>query len=247
MSVSVDARRDGVDADAASARTPGERPGQPDEPGLRGASRRRSRRSPICPRRDATLTMEPPPRSTIDGSAARQVWNAAVRSVRDDRVPLVRLDRRNGADLGPAGVVDEPVDPPEALDRPARTSALGLVAVGQVGLERLAVAARLADPRERRRRAVRRPVVVDRDRGALGRGLDRDLGADPAAAARHEDDPARQGIAHQATPRGAAGPRRRAPRGSPRVSASDTAWSGGRMTVDSITPSSRSATFVRAR
>ena len=64
------------------------------------------------------LTIAPLPRSTIDGSAARQVWNAAVRSVRDDLVPLRRLDLEERPDQRPPGVVDEAVDPPEPLDDP---------------------------------------------------------------------------------------------------------------------------------
>ena len=38
-------------------------------------------------------------------------------------------------------------------------------------------------------------VEVDRDRRTLGGGLHRDLRPDPAAAPRHDDDPACQGIA----------------------------------------------------
>ena len=62
------------------------------------------------------LTMLPLPRSTIDGRTARQVWNAAVRSVRDDLVPLRRVDLQERPDLRPSGVVDEAVDPAEPLD-----------------------------------------------------------------------------------------------------------------------------------
>ena len=102
------------------------------------------------------LTMPPPPRSTIDGSAARQVWKAAVRSVRDHRVPLGRLDLEERPDLGPPGVVDEAVDAPEAIDD-GGDEALGLVAVGEVGGE---ASRRRRRPRARARASlgpVRRP------------------------------------------------------------------------------------------
>ena len=42
------------------------------------------------------LTMVPPPRSSIDGSAARQVWNAAVRSVRRTSSQSAGSISRNG-------------------------------------------------------------------------------------------------------------------------------------------------------
>ena len=153
---------------------------------------------PICPRRDAMLTIDPAPRSSIDGRAARHVWKTAVRSVADDRVPHVGRDVEERRDLGQAGVVDEAVDAPEPRDH-LGDQRLGLRAVGDVGPERLAV-----PPASRTRSSVfaprRAPEIVDGDRGALGRGLDRDRRADPAAAPRHEDDAPGECRPHQATP-----------------------------------------------
>ena len=66
----------------------------------------------------------------------------------------------------------------------------------------------LADPRERPLRGLGRRAVVDGHGRALGRGLDRHLGADPAAAAGDQHDPVAKRVAHQ----DAAGvPVRRAP------------------------------------
>ena len=58
--------------------------------------------TPIWPRRDAMLTMDPLPRSSIDGRTARVVWNAAVRSVREDVVPVLGRDVQERPDERPA-------------------------------------------------------------------------------------------------------------------------------------------------
>ena len=119
-------------------------------------------------------------------------------------------------DLRPAGVVDEAVDAPEAVDDARRRGASASRADGDVGGERLGLAARLADPRRASGcRRVGAALVVDRDRGALGGGLDRDLGADAAAAARDEDDAHRRAARRWAC-RGAALGRRSSRAGRPR-------------------------------
>ena len=155
---------------------------------------------PIWPSRDATLTIEPLPRSTIDGSAARQVWYAARQVGRDDRVPLVRLELEEAADLGPAGVVDEPVDPPEALDR-LLDQALGLVAVAR-GRPRTPP----PSPPASRTRASVSLGARPRPGGSGPRRVAPSAAALAATSAPiprllpvTSDDPARQGIAHQAT------------------------------------------------
>ena len=109
------------------------------------------------------FTIEPLPRSTIDGSAARQVWNAAVRSVADDGVPLVGRGLEERPDQRQAGVVDEAVDAPEALDdaldeapRPGRRSAMSAAKASA------SAPPRLADPRER-------PLARRRATGGSGR------------------------------------------------------------------------------
>ena len=127
------------------------------------------------------------------------MWNAAVRSVRDDLVPLRRVDLQERPDLRPSGVVDEAVDPAEPLDH-ALDQPFGLRAVGEVGVEGGAVGAGGPDPGQRRLSRVAAAAVVDRDRGALGGRLDGHLGADPAAAAGDEHDPTRQRARHQRAP-----------------------------------------------
>ena len=64
------------------------------------------------------------------------MWKAAVRSVRDDGVPVGRVDLEERPDLRQAGVVDEPVDATEPLDD-ALDEGLRLRAVGDVGGEGL--------------------------------------------------------------------------------------------------------------
>ena len=146
-----------------------------------------------------------------------------------------------GPDLGPAGVVDQPVDSAEALDH-LLDQASACATVRDVGGESLASA-----PASRARATVRsapvgRSVVVHGDARAFRSRLGGDLGADPAAAAGDQHDPAGERIAASAQAgrdeRGAdaTSSRRRRP-----------AVSGGRIDVFSMTPSSFSATFVRAR
>ena len=87
------------------------------------------------------LTMDPSPRSTIDGSTARQVWNAAVRSVAMISSHSAGSISRNGPTcVRPAFGSDEAVDAPEALDD-GGDQRLGSGAVGQVGREALGLAA----------------------------------------------------------------------------------------------------------
>ena len=86
-----------------------------------------------------------------------------------------------------------------------------------------------------------RAVAMDRDARAAPGGPDRDLGADAAAAAGDEHDPAGEVGVHPRSPAVASAARIVA------VVDSSTGWSGGRMTVQSMTPSSRRETFVRAR
>ncbi len=93
-------------------------------------------------------------------------------------------------------VVDEAVDAAESIDD-ARHERLRLSPVGDVGLEGLDLAADLSHPLDGPGGAVDGVVVMDGDHGALGGGLDRDLGADPATAAGHEHDPARERPGHQ--------------------------------------------------
>ena len=95
------------------------------------------------------LTIVPLPRSTMDGSTAWHVWNAAVRSVPITSSHCVGLDLQERADLRQAGVVDQPVDPPEVLDHP-RDQPSGLPPVGHVGIEDRAVGAGVADLRQGR-------------------------------------------------------------------------------------------------
>ena len=95
------------------------------------------------------LTIEPLPRSTIDGSTARQVWNAAVRSVAMTSSQSAGVDLEERPDLRPAGVVDEAVDPAEALDDAARPAPPPGAPSREVGVERLGLGAGRADPGER--------------------------------------------------------------------------------------------------
>ena len=154
ISVSVTPGRDGVDADPARPELLRERPGQADQPGLGGAVGRRLG--------DAHLAE---PRRDVDDRAAaaldhrRQRRAAGVERRRqvgpDDRVPFGRLDLEERPDLRQAGVVDEAVDPPEALDD-ALDEPLGLRAVADVGGEALGLGAGRADALERALRR-RRP------------------------------------------------------------------------------------------
>ena len=161
--------------------------------------------TPIWPSRDAMLTIVPLPRSTIEGRTARQVWNAPVRSVADDRVPVGRLGLEERPDQGQPGVVDQTVHAPEPADDLLDESCR-LRPVGDVRGERLGVgAAGGPDSLEGARGGIRRPVVVDRDECTLGGRLDGDLRADPAAAPGDEDDSTGQGTGHQAAATGRAG------------------------------------------
>ena len=195
ISVTVTPGRHGVDADPARPELAGERPGQPDQPGLRRAVGGRLG--------DADLAQ---PRGDVDDRAAapldhrRQDGPTGVEGGRqvgpDDRVPVGRVDLEERPDQRQPGVVDQAVDAPEALDDPL-DQRLGLPAVGDVGREALGLGARVARPLQRALRTLRRAVVVDRHRRPLGGRLDGHLGADAAAAAGDEHDPAGQRARHQ--------------------------------------------------
>ena len=155
-------------------------------------------------------------------------------------MPLLGRQVEERPDLRPPRVVDQAVEAPEAFDDLCHEP-LGLDAVREIGLERLAVRAGAPHPGQRRQRPVGGAVIVHRDGGPGGPGLGGDLRPDAAAAAGDQHDPAGQGLPHQASPAAASAARIAA------VPSSDTGISGGRMTVLSMTPSSRSATLVRAR
>jgi hypothetical protein len=123
----------------------------------------------------------------------------------------------------------------------AADKVLGLATVGQVGVEEGHLGACFAHASVRPLGTAGRAVVVHRHARAGGSRLDCHLGAYAPAGAGDEHDSVGQVIGHQS--RSAASS---AARTAPAVSA-PTGWSGGRMTVLSITPSSLRATFVRAR
>ena len=146
--------------------------------------------------------MDPLPRSTIDGSAARQVWKAAVRSVAMTASHSSGVMSRNG----PTWVR------PALLTRPSIRPKRSMTAVDEgapPGRRRRGPPRTRAGRRRPTRPAldVRSPpsrdaVVVDGDGRARRGGLGRDLRADPAAAAGDEDDAVGQAIPPMCRPSG---------------------------------------------
>ena len=112
------------------------------------------------------LTIEPLPRSTIDGSAARQVWNAAVRSVAMTASHSSGSISRNGPTWVRPALLTRPSTRPKRSIT-SRDQPLGLLAVAEVGGEAVALGAGLAHAGQRPLGAVAPTGGSGPRRGAL--------------------------------------------------------------------------------